>query len=215
LLVFFGAHEEDIAHRGACGFGTLASSLAEARVPATVMLGARKALAGTIDFGRKVGAGDRFYMRYRQPFTVDGTPIGTAQLIWLELRTTTKGTVALHRFPPNGGSEQLWLSDDAQDHDAELEALFAAVRPELKQWFDEMRNFGKDQQGRRVLLGLTADETIELAKLDPLYWAERERGGKSDLQRRYDALRNKHDAARQKDAMDQIAFLSGDGTPRQ
>jgi hypothetical protein len=177
LLVFFGAHEEDIAHRGACGFGTLASSLAEARVPATVMLGARKALAGTIDFGRKVGAGDRFYVRYRQPFTVDGTPIGTAQLIWLELRTTTKGTVALHRFPPNGGSEQLWLSDDAQDHDAELEALFAAVRPELKQWC--------------------------------------ERGGKSDLQRRYDALRNKHDAARQKDAMDQIAFLSGDGTPRQ
>jgi murein DD-endopeptidase MepM/ murein hydrolase activator NlpD len=90
---------------------TLASSLAEARVPATVMLEARKALAGTIDFGREVGAGDRFYVRYRQPFTVDGTPIGTAQLIWLELRTTAKGTVALHRFRPNGGTERLWLAN--------------------------------------------------------------------------------------------------------
>jgi hypothetical protein len=73
---------------------TLASSLAEARVPATVILEARKALAGTIDFEREMGAGDRFYVRHRQPFTVDGTPIGTAQLIWLELRTTAKGTVA-------------------------------------------------------------------------------------------------------------------------
>ena len=67
----------------------------------------RKALAGTLDVEREMGAGDRFYVRYRQPFTVDGTPIGTAQLIWLELRTTAKGTVALHRFRPNGGTEQL------------------------------------------------------------------------------------------------------------
>ena len=89
----------------------LAPSLAEARVPATVMLEARKALAGTIDLERETGAGDRFYVRYRQPFTVDGTPIGTAQLIWLELRTTAKGTVALHRFRSSTGSEQLWLAN--------------------------------------------------------------------------------------------------------
>ena len=75
------------------------------------MLEARKALAGTIDFEREIGAGDRFYVRYRQPFTVDGTPIGTAQLIWLELRTTAKGTVGLHRFRPNGGAERLWLAN--------------------------------------------------------------------------------------------------------
>ena len=89
---------------------TMASALAEARVPATVVLELRKALAGTLDLGREVGAGDRFYVRYRQAFTVDGTPIGTAELIWLELRTTAKGTVALHRFRPKGGSEQLWLA---------------------------------------------------------------------------------------------------------
>lgn len=91
----------EIAVAGVVG-ETLASSLADAHVPATVMLEARKALAGTIDFEREMGTGDRFYVRYRHPFTVDGTPIGTAQLIWLELRTTAKGTVALHRFRPNG-----------------------------------------------------------------------------------------------------------------
>jgi murein DD-endopeptidase MepM/ murein hydrolase activator NlpD len=88
---------------------TLAWSLTEARVPAIVVLEMRKALPSTIDLDREVGAGDRFYVRYRQAFTVDGTPIGTAQLIWLELRTAAKGTVALHRFLPNGSSEQLWL----------------------------------------------------------------------------------------------------------
>jgi murein DD-endopeptidase MepM/ murein hydrolase activator NlpD len=100
----------EIAAAGAVG-ETLASSLTEARVPATVMLEARKALAGTLDFEREAGAGDRFHVRYRQPFTVDGTPIGTAQLIWLELRTTAKGTVALYRFQPKGGTEQLWLAN--------------------------------------------------------------------------------------------------------
>jgi murein DD-endopeptidase MepM/ murein hydrolase activator NlpD len=103
-------YTREIAAAGVVG-EALAASLAEARVPATVMLEARKALAGTLDFERETGAGDRFYVRYRQPFTVDGTPIGVAQLIWLELRTTAKGTVALHRFRPNGGTEQLWLAN--------------------------------------------------------------------------------------------------------
>ncbi|SEP47307.1 Peptidase family M23 [Rhodospirillales bacterium URHD0017] len=100
----------EIAAAGIVG-EALAPSLAEARVPATVILEASKALSGTLDFERETGAGDRFYVRYRQPFTVDGTPIGTAQLVWLELRTTAKGTVALHRFRANGGTEQLWLAN--------------------------------------------------------------------------------------------------------
>jgi len=100
----------EIAAAGIVG-DAFASSLAETRVPTTVVLEIRKALAGTLDVDREMGAGDRFYVRYRQPFTVDGTPIGTAQLIWLELRTTAKGTVALHRFQPKSGSEQLWLAN--------------------------------------------------------------------------------------------------------
>ena len=100
----------EIAAAGVVG-ETIASALAGARVPATVVLEVRKALPGTIDLEREVAAGDRFYVRYRQAFTVDGTPIGAAQLLWLELRTTAKGTVALHRFRPYGGTEQLWLAN--------------------------------------------------------------------------------------------------------
>jgi murein DD-endopeptidase MepM/ murein hydrolase activator NlpD len=106
---------------------TLAWSLAEARVPATVVLELRKALPGTIDLDREVGAGDRFYVRYRQGFTVDGTPIGTAQLIWLELRTTAKGTIALHRFRPKDGSEQLWLASGEATGSAPLRLPLDAI----------------------------------------------------------------------------------------
>ena len=88
-----------------------APSLAEACVPATVLLEVRQALAGTIDLEREIGAGDRFYVRYRQAFTADGVPIGTARLMWVELRTKVRGTIALHRFNPNGGTERLWLAN--------------------------------------------------------------------------------------------------------
>ncbi len=88
-----------------------APSLAAARVPATLLLEARQALAGAIDLEREVGAGDRFHVRYRQTFTAEGVPIGTAQLLWFELRTKVRGTIALHRFRPNGGVERLWLAN--------------------------------------------------------------------------------------------------------
>ena len=88
-----------------------ASSLVAAGVPATVLLEARQALAGAIDLEREVGASDRFYVRYRQTFTAEGVPIGTAHLLWLELRTKVRGTLALHRFRPNGGVERLWLAN--------------------------------------------------------------------------------------------------------
>lgn len=91
--------------------GTVREALAEARVPATVLLEARQALAGTIDLERDIGAGDRFYVRYRQMFTAKGAPIGTARLLWLELHSTAKGTIALHRFRPSGGIERLWLAN--------------------------------------------------------------------------------------------------------
>jgi murein DD-endopeptidase MepM/ murein hydrolase activator NlpD len=86
-------------------------SLVEARVPATVLLEARQALAGAIDLEREVGTGDRFYVRYRQTFTAEGVPIGTAHLLWFELRTKVRGTIALHRFRPGGGTERLWLAN--------------------------------------------------------------------------------------------------------
>src|SRR5260370_14967914 len=86
------------------------ASLAEAGVPAAAMLEARWALASSIDLGRHVVAGDQFHVRYEQAFTADGTPIGVGRVTWAELRTKAKGTIALHRFRPEGGVERLWLA---------------------------------------------------------------------------------------------------------
>jgi murein DD-endopeptidase MepM/ murein hydrolase activator NlpD len=94
--------------------GTIArsfdASLAEAGVPAAAMLEARRALATSIDLGRDVAAGDQFYVRYEQVFTAEGTPLGVGRVMWAELRTKAKGTIALHRFRPQGGVERLWLA---------------------------------------------------------------------------------------------------------
>ena len=90
--------------------GSLDASLAEAGVPAAAMLEARQALAPSIDLGSDVAAGDRFYVRYQQTFTAEGTPIGVGRVMWAELRTKAKGTIAFHRFRPQGGVERLWLA---------------------------------------------------------------------------------------------------------
>ena len=74
------------------------------------MLEARQALAPSIDLGSDVAAGDRFYVRYQQTFTAEGTPIGVGRVMWAELRTKAKGTIALHRFRPPGGAERFWLA---------------------------------------------------------------------------------------------------------
>jgi len=86
------------------------ASLAEAGVPAAAMLEVRRALATSIDLGRNLAAADQFYVRYEQAFTAEGTPIGVSRVMWAELRTKAKGTIALHRFRPQGGVERLWLA---------------------------------------------------------------------------------------------------------
>ncbi len=86
------------------------AALAAAGVPAAAMLEARRALATSIDLGRDLAAGDRFYVRYEQTFTAEGTPIGVGRVMWAELSTKAKGAIALHRFRPQGGTERLWLA---------------------------------------------------------------------------------------------------------
>jgi murein DD-endopeptidase MepM/ murein hydrolase activator NlpD len=88
---------------------SLDASLARAGVPAAAMLGARQALATAIDLDRDVHAGDRFYVRYTQAFTRQGTPIGVGQVLWAELRTAAKGVVAIHRFRTLEKVERFWL----------------------------------------------------------------------------------------------------------
>jgi len=78
--------------------GSFAESAAEAGVPAAAMVEALAALGTTIDLERDVRKGDRFYVRYERTFTAVGNPIGIGKVLWAELRTGAKGTIAIHRF---------------------------------------------------------------------------------------------------------------------
>jgi murein DD-endopeptidase MepM/ murein hydrolase activator NlpD len=91
--------------------GSLADSAAAAGVPPAAMLEAQDALGAAIDLKRDVHDGDKFYVRYEQTFTVQGTPIGTGRVLWAELRTAARGTVAIHRFRPmKATADQFFLS---------------------------------------------------------------------------------------------------------
>jgi murein DD-endopeptidase MepM/ murein hydrolase activator NlpD len=93
---------------------SLDASLAAAGVPAATMLEARQALAGVLNLDRDVQPGDRFYVRYEQTFTAEGAPIGIGRVLWAELRTRTRGTVAIHRFRTHDKTERFWLANGQQ-----------------------------------------------------------------------------------------------------
>ncbi|HTB36939.1 MAG TPA: hypothetical protein VK777_07640, partial [Reyranella sp.] len=94
--------------------GSLDASLARAGVSAATMLEARQALASVLNLDRDVQAGDRFYVRYEQAFTAEGAPIGIGRVLWAELRTKAKGTVAIHRFRTHDKTERFWLANGQQ-----------------------------------------------------------------------------------------------------
>jgi len=98
---------------GASGIvmGSLAGSTAAAGVPAAAMLEAIKAFGTAIDLERDLRDGDRFYVRYERTFTIDGNPIGTGRVLWAELKTAAKGTLAIHRFRAvKTDADALWLA---------------------------------------------------------------------------------------------------------
>jgi len=78
--------------------GSLAGSAAEAGVPAAALVEALAALGTAIDLERDVRKGDAFYVRYERTYTAVGDPVGVGRVLWAELRTAAKGTVAIHRF---------------------------------------------------------------------------------------------------------------------
>ena len=91
--------------------GSLAISTEAAGVPPAAMIEALHALAAAIDPERDVKAGDLFWVRYEQEYTVDGDPVGTGRVLWAELRTAAKGTVAIHRFRAGKtNAEPFWLA---------------------------------------------------------------------------------------------------------
>ena len=94
--------------------GVVAESLDDALAQAGVaaaMLEARQALADAINLERDVQPGDRFHVRYEQAFTADGAPIGVGRVLWAELGTKAKGTVAVHRFRGFDKTERFWLAN--------------------------------------------------------------------------------------------------------
>src|SRR6185437_4806435 len=90
---------------------SLDASVADAGVPAAAMIEARQALATSIDLDREVRPGDRFYIRYEQGFTAEGAPIGVGRVLWAELRTKAKGTIAIYRFRGPDKIDRFWLAN--------------------------------------------------------------------------------------------------------
>jgi murein DD-endopeptidase MepM/ murein hydrolase activator NlpD len=90
---------------------SLDDALAQAGVAVAAMLEARQALADAINLERDVQPGDRFHVRYEQTFTAEGAPIGVGRVLWAELRTKAKGTVAIHRFRGFDKTERFWLAN--------------------------------------------------------------------------------------------------------
>jgi len=91
--------------------GSLAISTEAAGVPPAAMIEALHALAAAIDPERDLKTGDLFWVRYEQEYTVDGDPVGTGRVLWAELRTAAKGTVAIHRFRAGkSNAEPFWLA---------------------------------------------------------------------------------------------------------
>lgn len=93
--------------------GSLADSMVVAGVPASTSLAALRALENVIDLEHDIHTGDYFYVRHEETFTSAGDRIGVGRVLWLELNTRAKGTIAIHRFQPKGGGKgetgQFWL----------------------------------------------------------------------------------------------------------
>src|SRR5258708_38434391 len=92
--------------------GSLAESTAAAGVPPAAMLEALDAFATAIDLERDLRDGDRFYVRYERTFTIDGNPMGVGRVLWAELKTQAKGTLAIHRFRvTKTDAEAFWFAN--------------------------------------------------------------------------------------------------------
>ena len=96
---------------GAIG-GTLEQSARAAGVPATAVLEMVRAFAAAIDLDEDLINGDTFAVGYRQEYTVEGHPIGVAEVMWAALRTAARGTLSVHRFrAARSARERLWLAN--------------------------------------------------------------------------------------------------------
>ena len=83
--------------------GSLADSAHRVGVPRAALLAAMRAWDGAVDVPTPQD-GDRFYVSWQQAFTVAGDPIGIGRVQWMELRSASGTTAAIHRFHPHEGA---------------------------------------------------------------------------------------------------------------
>ena len=92
--------------------GPLDRSAARAGLPATAMLELVRAFKAVLDLDEDLMNGDSFTVSYRQEYTLEGHPIGVAQVMWATLRTAARGTLSVHRFRAGRArQERLWLAN--------------------------------------------------------------------------------------------------------
>jgi murein DD-endopeptidase MepM/ murein hydrolase activator NlpD len=92
--------------------GTLEQSAKAAGLPATAVLETVRAFAAALDLDEDLISGDSFTVSYRQEYTLEGHPIGVAQVMWAALSTAARGTLSVHRFRAGRAKqERLWLAN--------------------------------------------------------------------------------------------------------
>jgi murein DD-endopeptidase MepM/ murein hydrolase activator NlpD len=92
--------------------GPLAQSAARAGLPATAVLEMVRAFKAALDLDEDLINGDTFTVSYRQEYTLEGHPIGVAQVMWATLSTAARGTLSVHRFRAGRArQDRLWLAN--------------------------------------------------------------------------------------------------------
>jgi murein DD-endopeptidase MepM/ murein hydrolase activator NlpD len=129
--------------------GGLGPSATQAGVPAAAMIEVLKALATEADLDRDVRDGDGFYVRYERAFTAAGAPLDVGRVLWIEVKTAAKGTLAMHRFrPANAERETFWMTSGQGTSPPELEMPLKSIT--VTSGFG-MRADPMDQPSRRIL----------------------------------------------------------------
>ena len=76
------------------------------------MLETVRAFSAALDLDEDLLNGDSFTVSYRQEYTLEGHPIGVAQVMWAALGTAARGTLSVHRFRAGRAKqERLWLAN--------------------------------------------------------------------------------------------------------
>jgi murein DD-endopeptidase MepM/ murein hydrolase activator NlpD len=132
--------------------GSLGSSATDAGVPPAAMVEVLKALATVTDLDRNVHDGDKLYVRYERAFTAAGAPLDVGRVLWIEVKTAAKGTLAMYRFrPSNAEHETFWMTSGRGTSAPELEMPLKSIA--VTSGFG-MRADPMDQpSGRRFAMG--------------------------------------------------------------